>query len=432
MTSRSGASDDPRGRPVGAVTREPRPVPRILVSDGEQRSALAIVRSLGRAGHAVSVCSARDRPLAGASRFCRTTHRVTDPKVDPGRFQADVEAIVEREGIDLIIPATDTSAPPLLALRATGCPATIAFPDEGAYLAISDKRSLLEVARGLGVAVPDHVVLETIGADRGRASAFAREHAYDVVLKPARSAVLADGAMSKLGVSLVRGAEAYDRALDTLPAEAYPLLVQQRISGEGLGVFMLTQSGRPVASFAHRRIREKPPTGGVSVYRESVPLRDDVRRGAEAILGHYGWSGVAMVEFKEDRATGTPYLMEVNGRFWGSLQLAIDAGVDFPELLVRATRGDSVAPLAAYRVGVRSRWLWGDVDHLLWVLRRGRAHRAAHAEIPSALGAIGRFVVPWRPGDRFEVLRASDPRPFLRESRQWLRTQWLRASRGDA
>ncbi|MDH5761188.1 MAG: ATP-dependent carboxylate-amine ligase, partial [Gemmatimonadota bacterium] len=119
--------------------------------------------------------------------------------------------------------------------------------------------------------------------------------------------------------------------------------------------------------------------------------------------------------------TGTPYLMEVNGRFWGSLQLAVDAGVDFPELLVRVAEGKDVPPIPGYRIGVRSRWLWGDVDHLLSVLRGPKGLRETHPELPTALGAVARFLVPWRPGDRFEVLRPDDPRPFLRESAEWFR-----------
>ncbi len=51
-----------------------------------------------------------------------------------------------------------------------------------------------------------------------------------------------------------------------------------------------------------------------------------------------------MVEFKADARTGTPYLMEINGRFWGSLQLAIDAGVDFPAILVAAALGAPIPP----------------------------------------------------------------------------------------
>ena len=56
---------------------------------------------------------------------------------------------------------------------------------------------------------------------------------------------------------------------------------------------------------------------------------EEKQRLKQELLDELNWHGVAMVEFKvtED---GTPYLMEINTRFWGSLQLAIDAGVDFP------------------------------------------------------------------------------------------------------
>ena len=128
-----------------------------------------------------------------------------------------------------------------------------------------------------------------------------------------------------------------------------------------------------------------------------------------------------MVEFKQDAATGTPYLMEVNGRFWGSLQLAIDAGVDFPELLVRLASGESVEPPTGFRLGVRSRWLWGELDHLLWILRAPRGYRRENPDLPTRVAALARFLVPWRPGDRLEVLRFSDPKPFLRESVAWFR-----------
>jgi len=69
------------------------------------------------------------------------------------------------------------------------------------------------------------------------------------------------------------------------------------------------------------------------------------------------WHGVAMVEFKVS-ADGTPYLMEVNARFWGSLQLAIDAGVDFPWLLYQLATGRDVESDDDYVTGVKSRWLW--------------------------------------------------------------------------
>ncbi|MEQ1857307.1 MAG: ATP-grasp domain-containing protein [Longimicrobiales bacterium] len=395
-------------------------MPRILVTDAEQRACLAVVRSLGAAGHHVVVCGSRARPLAGASRYCRATHVVPSPKADAAGYAAAVLKVVDAERIDVVIPVTDLSASLVPRLRVDRPGVVVAFPESDAYERISDKRHLMEVARGLGVPVPKQLVLEERGSSL-TADALRRAGIdFPLVLKPARSAVAGLEAVHSFGVQMVESESDLRSALSTLHAEAYPLLVQERIQGPGLGAFLLAHHGRVIASFAHRRIREKPPTGGVSVYRESVPLREDLRRYSELILAHFKWSGVAMVEFKEDSATGTPYLMEVNGRFWGSLQLAIDAGVDFPTLLLRTALGEEVAPVTSYRSGVRSRWLWGDVDHLIGMMRMPRSVLATHPELPGRMGALARFVLPWRPGDRFEVLRFRDPAPFFRESVQWI------------
>ena len=395
----------------------------ILVTDGEERSALAVVRSLGRAGYEVGVCSARKDPLAGASRHCRVTFRTPDPGADPAAFADAVESLAESQGAELVIPMTDVTAPLLLALRERRPEIPMPFPSLAKYREMSDKARLTEIAARLGVPVPRQIVISdprqnTRESVRAVAEA---ELGWPLILKPARSAALVGGGVRKLSVSTVSGPDALAAGLTACPAEAYPLLLQRRIVGPGLGVFVLGDSrGQPLASFAHRRIREKPPTGGVSVYRESVPVRDDLRRYSELITTHLGWHGALMLEFKEDASTGTPYLMEANARFWGSLQLAIDSGVDFPRLLVESALGGEVEPVHEYRTGVRSRWLWGDFDHLLWVLRAPASTRRQYPSLPGRMGALARFLLPWWPGDRYEVLRWSDPRPFLRESVQWI------------
>ena len=125
-----------------------------------------------------------------------------------------------------------------------------------------------------------------------------------------------------------------------------------------------------------------------------------------------------MVEYKVSQATGEPYIMEINGRFWGSLQLAIDAGVDFPRLLVE---GNPNGPVTSYRTGVKLRWELGDLDHLVARLRRSARELALPPESPGRIGAIGAFLTGFAPGIRQEIFRWSDPRPMLVEGRDWLR-----------
>jgi hypothetical protein len=126
-----------------------------------------------------------------------------------------------------------------------------------------------------------------------------------------------------------------------------------------------------------------------------------------------------MVEFRRCTTSGTAYLMEVNARLWGSLQLAIDAGVDFPTMLVKLALGDNVEPITAYRTGVRCRWFWGDVDHLIDRLRHSPTELDLSTLPPSRLRLLLSFaaVAPGR--DHFEVLDLSDPRPFVLETRRW-------------
>jgi len=231
------------------------------------------------------------------------------------------------------------------------------------------------------------------------------------------------------GLAKLTVAHASDRAslaarLTQLGAAAFPLLLQERIVGPGIGVSLLVWDGRVVAHFAHRRLRERPPSGGVSVYAESVRVDDALVARSATLLRRLDWQGVAMVEYKIDAASGTPHLMEINGRFWGSLQLAIDAGVDFPALLLDAAR-DSVPVPPRYRAGVRFRWWWGDVDHLLVRLARSPERLSLPPDAPGRWRVLRDFVAAGLPHRHSDALHPDDPRPFLVETVDWLRAKAL-------
>jgi predicted ATP-grasp superfamily ATP-dependent carboligase len=194
----------------------------------------------------------------------------------------------------------------------------------------------------------------------------------------------------------------------------YPFMVQEFIAGHGAGVFALYDHGKQVTFFAHQRLREKPPRGGVSVLSRSVPLQPELQMAATALLDAADWHGVAMVEFRI-APDGKPYLMEVNTRFWGSLQLAIDSGVDFPALLLRICRGESVGRLTPYRIGRRLRWLLGDVDSLYLALRD------PGFSFWGKLARLVGFFVPRPFSTRHEVDRLGDLGPACYELRNWLR-----------
>lgn len=390
---------------------------RILVTDGEQRAALAVVRSLGAAGHSVHVSSSGNHPLAGTSRFATSVITTPDPLRQPGRFADAVFAIAAANSIDTIIPVTEPALLALLPRKGQHPDVLIPFADVEIFSAISDKRAVLNAARDVGISVPFQTVLADVAAI-GALDLDAL--AYPLVVKPARSVSTGTNDRLKLSVEHTGSAAELRVILEKIDPRAFPLLLQQRVIGPGVGIFVLVWDGALVASFAHERIREKPPSGGISVYRKSIAVDPELLRLSLALLAGFSWQGVAMVEYKIDQATGTPYLMEINGRFWGSLQLAIDAGVDFPRLLVDAASGQHPEPCTSFRTDVRSRWFWGDVDHLVARLRKSNETLSLAGDVPSKWGAVRNFM-SHHPHDIEEVNRKGDRRPFLRESVQWFR-----------
>jgi predicted ATP-grasp superfamily ATP-dependent carboligase len=384
---------------------------KILVLDANQRSALAVIRSLGRQGLQVIAADHLPAPLGGASRYAAQTVQYASPAAHPTQFVAEIAAFVRDLDIAAVVPATDLTTMLLVNEPEALHPARLVAPPAASYEALTDKRALLELAGSLRIAIPDTRVAYTAQEIREAAASLG----FPLVLKPARSRYRRQDDIVATTVKIAANEDELTKLLDSLTwLSDMPCLAQQFIPGHGAGIFALYGPKGPITWFAHERLREKPPSGGVSVLSESASVNAVMQDMATRLLSAAGWVGVAMVEFRVT-PEGAPYLMEVNGRFWGSLQLAIDAGIDFPWLAYQLANDREVAPPKPYRRGRRLRWLLGDVDNLILQVRSPKLTAGAKA----AAGA--RFLRTFVDfGCKQEVFRWSDPQPGLREARQWL------------
>jgi predicted ATP-grasp superfamily ATP-dependent carboligase len=390
---------------------------RVLITDGNSRSALAATRSLGRLKHHVVVAAEKHPCIAGASRYAAGRFEYPRPVDNPEGFVRAIAAAARSMSIDVVLPMTEISTLLLTQHRAELPPACmLPFAAFGAIEAASDKSRMLHLALETGVPAPVTAIART----RADAIGAMPSLTFPVVVKPSRSRVRTGDGWISTGVGYAQNAADLLARLEILPSETYPILLQERISGPGIGIFLCYDRGRQVAAFAHRRLREKPPSGGVSVLCESVALPPKAHEYSSRLLKRLDWHGVAMVEFKQDDRDGSLRLMEINARFWGSLQLAIDAGVDFPAILIDVARGNSVARSDHYRVGIRSRWFLGDLDALLAVLRQPRRQLHLPATHPSRLKLLWDFLHLSSRNTRYEVLKLRDPIPGLVELRRWL------------
>ncbi len=379
----------------------------VLVLDGNENQAVAATRALAGAGHRVWVGSETSWSKAGWSRACSAAFRYAPPDVDAPSFVASIADTSRRAGGGLVLPMTERTTLPLSAARdelmAVG--ATLILPPHETVLRAFDKQHTTALARALGIDVP---ATAPIAGDADLAAAAALR--FPLVLKPRSSEEMRGGVVRTTGGPVyVRDRSQLRGAWSGLARRCAAALAQEFVDGEGRGYFALMRHGELRAEFAHRRIRDVRPTGSGSAVRESVRPSPLLREAALAILRQLQWHGVAMVEFRV-RPDGTPTFLEVNGRFWNSLALAIYAGVNFPALLAAlADGGDSPAP-PAYRVGVRCRWLLGDLRHLVEVWRGAPA--GYPGRFPGRLATLKQVLTPTR-GMYHDNFSWRDPLPAV-------------------
>jgi predicted ATP-grasp superfamily ATP-dependent carboligase len=382
---------------------------RVIVLDGNENQAVATVRSLGRAGYTVDVGADTGWSKAGWSRHCRHQFRYTAPQHDVDAFVSDVcKAATESPGT-LVMPMTERTTMALSEHRAAldAVQARYVLPAHEIVLRSMDKGFTTQLAKSLGIATPRSVVLE----NDSDVDLLAKSARYPVVLKPRMSEeVVAGNATRSTGKPLyARSSHELREAYQRIARRSRAVIAQEYIEGTGSGYFALMNHGELVAEFSHRRIRDVRPSGSGSALRESVAVDPRIRDAALSILQSLRWHGPAMVEFRI-RDDTTPVFLEVNGRFWNSLALAIHSGVDFPQLVARLAFAEDVNPVREYRTGVRCRWWLGDVRHLLAVMQGRPA--GFEGRFPGRIETLAAFFTPVR-GTHHDNFTWDDPLPEL-------------------
>lgn len=381
---------------------------RILILDGHTNQALACVRSLGLAGYEILVASHRASPLGKWSRHCRAHFRTAEQSKEAF---AELREWAAARGASLVLPMTERSCVLLNAARAEWEEQriTVGCAPEELLVNAFDKARTLRRAEMCGVRTPRSYAPQSLA----EAVAAAEEVGLPCVVKPRWSNAWDGRDFSRnLAPAYVGERDELGPAIEERRQHADWPLIQEYVNGQGKGVFTLCEHGRVVAWFAHERLRDTRPSGSGSSLRRSIKLEPRLKEPAERLLAELKWHGPAMVEFRDD-GRNPPCLMEVNGRFWGSLQLGIDAGVNFPLLWVSILKGQAVLPQAEYTEGVTLRWVWGDLKRFLRIVRGAPA--GYPGKYPTVFEGLKELFGPQPAGTRLEIWRANDMWPGVGE-----------------
>jgi hypothetical protein len=343
LVSRLGSVRFPRSRLETRRSQEP----WVLVVEsgrGQNRSALAGVRALAKAGYRAALTVSGPNALAAASRYC---HRVvtTAPVGTPG-FAADVQS--------------ELASFPYLGLMPTSDAAVTALSDPGRPFV--DKQVLAKRATDAGLTAPKGSVFET--SDELLDSAEDLE--YPVVVKASR----------KLRSRFLT-ARRIDSAteLDALQETPGPLMVQEYVPDQMHSLSGVMWNGRIVVAVHQQHIGIWPPVCGDACLAVTSESTEALEQRVIRLLD--GYNGIFQVEMAGE------YFLDVNPRVYGSMDLATKAGVNLVGVYWDLVRGVSVEP-AGPRIGVTYCWCEGEARRILLRLRRGDA--AALHTLPATVG----------------------------------------------
>ena len=333
---------------------------KILISDANQKHTLGIVRTLGKeARYEIDVFCGFKKPITYYSKYVRNAYLLPD-YADPNFITAFAK-LVKEQNYDVYFPVGSRAfefAVHNLQFLKNELGLKLLTPNYEQFEIAMSKEATRSFASQIGLQTPKTHRLTKLQDLKRIGSSLS----FPVVIKAQR----------EMGVNVVDYAANYDELhskyhnqVTTYQFKENELpIIQDYIKGHGEGYFALCYEGQILSEFQHRRIREYPPTGGMSTCAIST-YNEDVRKAGSSLLKALKWTGVAMVEFKVSEKN-EPYLLEINPKYWGSHDLALEANIDFPNLAMSLLLdGDKPSP-QIYKTGIKYCWpLHGDLQHAL-------------------------------------------------------------------
>ena len=382
----------------------PRPA---LIIGSEPRVIVTVARSLASHGISVHAGNFRPEPLRTRSRAIDRIVELPSAALPVPALASELESLIQRWDYDIIFPCSDTALSTLMKVdESLRRRVHLASPDPSVLVGVLDKQLTLDAAGRCGVPTPRQWRIQNLPQLENAGLCF------PLVAKPvskARDAAFKVRYFQSL--SELRVAFSEDAAFGS----AY--LLQQYCTGRGVGIEILIHEGEPVAIFQHLRLREFPASGGVSVTASAQPLDPVLAAHALHLLHELKWDGIAMVEFRHDPLTGAVALMEVNGRYWGSLALSRHAGLEFPLYQWQLAHGETPVPPAEYRTDATFHWLVGDLRRAVDLGRR--VEGAASARLRETLRQLRDSVRGKAPPGSDALWLWHDPMPATIELAGW-------------
>lgn len=298
---------------------------KILLIGASTQSAVYVAKQYKKFGLHVSVVDWHNVPIK-YSKYIDCYYNIGSPLYDLDCFVNELTKLIKTEQFTCVLPIHDPAVQVCEKYheRISKLTKIIGLNSEEIQSFATDKWKLIKLANQLGIKTP----LSFLISNENDLTDILNQIKYPCVVKPKSSSVIINNKVLELSVRF-----AYNQSELVDIIREYILItqiiIQEFLEGYGIGYNIISQEGKVVNQYIHCRINENH---GVSTYRMTLPIETfNLTQLVIKLVENMGWTGVAMVEFRI--SNGVPYLMEMNGRFWGSIDLGIRSGLNYPVLL---------------------------------------------------------------------------------------------------
>jgi len=385
----------------------------VLIPTGCQMKSYACMRSLNRRGVRTIVASEQARIPHFSSRYCSERVRLGAPPEDVSAYKDELLRIAGRPDVDTVVPVRECDVYVFAKYRAQFDEhVSLVTPRFETLRKVHDRLRLAEEAADAGVPTARTRLLSEV--DEWDTDVVIKSR-YNVVTDDYVDSFPADTAAERKHVLFLPAGVGPDVASLREKLQHDPV-VQDFIPQADKHLYCaLWDHGEPLATYQHRQIRQNSWVGGGGVYRRSVHS-EEVQDAAYDLLSHLEWHGLVCIEYIQDATTGEWKFLEINPRVWQSLPEAVRAGADFPYYYWLCARGEPERIDPAYEIGVASHITYGEVSHLLSILR----DESPFVERPSFRGTLWDIGKSFVTDPHFDYVRLDDPGLFIEAVRETL------------
>jgi predicted ATP-grasp superfamily ATP-dependent carboligase len=385
----------------------------VLIIGLSTQTELAFIRSLGKHGIKIYGLGINKNNIGFFSKYL-TKGYISPTFEEEEKFIDFVEKILEKHKIDYVMAhgfaALENVFVVLNKYRARiEKTSKLMFPPGEIFDKVLDKNKTLQLAKNLDIPIPKTIVIYDINELDN-----CKNLRFPVVVKPS-SRNYQNHNLLKMDFrrEYFHNFHALQEFVSKFkPYQFFPVMIQEYCNGEEIGFPILMNKGKCVACMQYKILRTLPVNGGTPIYRETVKMNPLLKEYSVRLLKAMKWEGVAEIDYFADNKDDNIKLLEVNGRFWGSLALSIYSGIDFPYLLYKCAEGSNEINVFDYKVGTKCRILCADTGWLSDILF-GRVAGEEIGRRPSKPKAILDYLRSFHPSVRYDFETLDDPLPGI-------------------